>query len=116
MTTKEVFEHHGEAFGAADVEEILKDYTEASVLYTPDGPFKGLKAIRRFFQKAVTELMPPGMAFEMKHMTIDGDVVFIVWSASTPAHDIPMGTDTFLVRDGKIAVQTFAAQIVPKKK
>jgi hypothetical protein len=38
---------------------------------------------------------------------IEGDVAFIVWDA--PGF-VTLGTDTFVVRDGKIAVQTFAGQ------
>lgn len=115
MGVKEVFDHHGQAFGAANVDELLKDYTEQSVIFTPEGAVRGLGAIRRFFEKAVADF-PPGMRFEMKRLDIDGEVAYIVWSASTPRHEVPLGTDTFVVRDGKIAVQSFAAHMLPKKR
>ena len=38
----------------------------------------------------------------------------LVWSAASPTVSVPLGTDTFVVRDGKIVFQTFAGQIVPK--
>ena len=43
--------HHLQAFGIGDVDEILKDYTEASVIMTPDGPLHGLDEIRPLFEK-----------------------------------------------------------------
>jgi len=117
MTPKEVFEHHGNAIGAGDVDEVLKDYTEQSVLFTQEGPLKGPKAMRPAFQRLVTELMPPGgTQFEMKQMTIEGEIVYIAWSSSSKFSDIPLGTDTFVIRNGKIVAQTFTAQIVPRKK
>jgi len=114
-TPKEVFEHHGQAIGAGDVDEILKDYTEQSILFTPEGPKKGLKALRPVFEVLVSKLMPPGgTEFQMKQMTIEGEIVYIAWSSSSKFADIPLGTDTFLIRNGKIVAQTFAAQIVWK--
>jgi len=50
----------------------------------------------------------------MKCQEVHGDVAYIVWEAETPRFSILMGTDTFVVRNGKIAVQTFAAHMVPK--
>jgi hypothetical protein len=36
---------------------------------------------------------------------VEGDLGYITWSAGAA---LPLGTDTFLVRDGKIVAQTFA--------
>lgn len=60
-------------------------------------------------------LFKPGTyEFAMDEMEIAGDVAFTPWHADTASHQIPLGTDTFVMRDGKIAVQTFAAQMNPK--
>jgi hypothetical protein len=37
-----------------------------------------------------------------------------VWYASCASADVVFAADTFLIRDGKIAVQTFAPKIEPK--
>ncbi len=47
--TQEVVTRHLSAFNDADVDEILKDFTEDSELLTPDGPLKGLAVIRSFY-------------------------------------------------------------------
>ena len=40
--TQEVINHHLSAFLDADLNEIMKDFTEDSELLTPDGALKGL--------------------------------------------------------------------------
>jgi hypothetical protein len=37
-----------------------------------------------------------------------------LWTAETPDNRYDLVTDTFVVRDGKIVVQSFAAKILPK--
>jgi ketosteroid isomerase-like protein len=105
--TLTVLAHHMQAIGEGDLDAILADYTEESTLFTPEGPLCGLEAVRAFFAGMMATL-PPGFmeAFEMLRQDGDGEVAYIVWRAGDFA---PMGTDTFIVRDGKIAVQTFAA-------
>ena len=49
----------------------------------------------------------------MDQLDVSDDVAFIAWHADSESAKIRLGTDTFVVRDGKIAVQTFAAAIDP---
>lgn len=115
MDTNAVFEHHLAALGKGDVEEILSDYTDDSVLLTADGTFKGRAALRGYFSAAVAGLFTPGTyAFTMGVVWIEGEVAYCVWQACCVGAEIVMGTDTFVVRDGKIATQTFAAKIDSK--
>jgi hypothetical protein len=44
-------------------------------------------------------------------MIIHGELVFIVWQATTPTLNVPLGSDTFAVKDGKIHRQTFVGQL-----
>ena len=44
----------------------------------------------------------------------EGDVAYIWWVAETPDNTYELGTDTFFVRHGKIAVQTFAFKATPR--
>jgi hypothetical protein len=44
-----------------------------------------------------------------------GDTAYIVWKAETADNRFELGTDTFIVRDGKIVTQTFAGKISPKQ-
>ncbi len=53
MSTESVLAHHLESLGAGDVDAILSDYTDDSVLFTPDGSLRGRDAIRPLFQGLV---------------------------------------------------------------
>ena len=115
-TTRQVFEHHLSAFGAGDVDGILSDYTDESIVISPDGALKGRRAIRGFFEAVLASLFKPGTyQFTMDTLHALDDVVYIVWHANCASADIVFAADTFLIRGGKIAVQTFAAKIEPTK-
>ena len=40
---------------------------------------------------------------------------YVGWSAETPTARVPVGTDTFVIRGGRIVIHTFAAHFVPKQ-
>ena len=112
--TEEILDHHLFAFVENDIDELMKDYTEESELLTPQGAMKGVNAIRSFFQE-VFKILPKGTAMEMKQHFIRDGVAYVYWSAESPFVSIPLGTDTFVMEDDKILVQTLAAQIIPKQ-
>jgi uncharacterized protein (TIGR02246 family) len=115
MDTKAVIDHHFAAFAAADADEVLKDYTDESVLITPDATHEGRTAIRAVFSDWFSGLFRPGTyELAVDALQIEGDVAYAVWHATCAAAAIPLATDTWVVRDGTIATQTFAAKIDPK--
>jgi ketosteroid isomerase-like protein len=113
-STQSVLDHHLKCFGTADLEGTLSDYTPKSVVMTPDGMIKGLDNIRAFFVAAYAEFTKPGTTFSMKQMLVDGECAFIVWEAETPDNRFESATDTFIVRDSKILVQTYVAKVTSK--
>lgn len=115
MSTETVLNHHLQAFSAGDVDETLKDYTEDSVLIVPDTTLKGLDSIRAAFSNFFGGLFKPGTYnFTMDRTEVVGEVAYIVWHSVNQGADVKLGTDTFVIRDGKIAVQTFAGRIEEK--
>jgi ketosteroid isomerase-like protein len=115
-TTRQVLNHHLGVLGAGDLDAILSDYTDDSLVIGPDGALKGRPAIQGFFEAVLASLFKPGTyEFALDTMYVVDDVAYIVWHASCASADIVFGADTFVIRDGKIAVQTFAAKIEPKK-
>ena len=114
--TKSVVDHHLESFRARDLDGILSDYAPGAVLITPQGPLEGVAAIRPLFEAMVAEFSQPGAKFELQRTIVSGDHAFIVWTAESSANVYEIGTDTFVVRDDRIALQTFAARIVPKRR
>ena len=116
MSTAEVLDHHLAAFGAADVDEVMIDYADEAVFCTPDGPVRGAAAIREAFRRIFADVFPrAGSTLEMRQRFAEAEVAYIVWSAETPTARVPIGTDTFVVRNGKIVVHTFAAHFVAKQ-
>ncbi len=113
-STKDVLAHHIKCFFEFDLEGILSDYAPAAVLFTPDGPLRGADAIRPLFQAMFAEFGKPGAAFSMKQESVEGDYAYILWTAETADNVYEVGTDTFVVRDGKIVAQSFAGKITPK--
>jgi len=113
-STKEVLDHHLKCFGEGDLEGILSGYAQHAVLFTPEGPLRGTDAIRPLFESMIAEFGKPGAVFSMKQQSVEGDHAYILWAAETADNVYEMATDTFLVRDGKIVVQSFAGKISPK--
>ena len=112
--TKDVLDHHLKCFGEGDLKGILSDYAPGAVLCTPVGPLRGADAIRQLFQVMITEFGKPGAAFSIKQYSVEGDYAYILWTAETADNVYEVGTDTFVVRDGKIVAQSFTSKITPK--
>jgi ketosteroid isomerase-like protein len=97
--TKAILDHHSATLDAGDVDGLMEDYTEDSVFINNLlGVVRGLDGIRGVF--AATAGAMPG--FELLGEHVDDDTAFIWWKAE----GIAFGTDTFVVRDGKILTQT----------
>ena len=113
-STKDVLDNHLKCFGEGDLKGILSDYAQGAVLFTPDGPLRGADAIRPLFQAMIAEFGKPGAAFSMKQQSVGGDYGYILWTAETADNVYEVGTDTFVVQDGKIVAQSFTGKIMPK--
>src|SRR4028119_1186560 len=105
--TKQVLDHHWEAFIQNNLDEVMADYAEESVLITPDATFKGLAQIRKNFEDAYKKFPKDKTAFQLNKQVIDRDVAYILWQAKTPAFNLTYATDTFIIRNGKITRQTY---------
>jgi uncharacterized protein (TIGR02246 family) len=115
MHTRAILDHQIAAFSAGSADEVLKDFADDAVLITPEGVSKGREAIHAAYGALFAGLFKPGTYdFALDAAHIDGGVAYIAWRASCATAEVPIGTDTFVVRNGKIVAQTFAAKIDPK--
>ena len=114
-STADILDHHIKCFGEGDLEGILSDYAPEAVLFTPDGPLTGIDQIRTFFQSMFAEFGKPGTTFNMKLRSVASDFSYVLWTAETVDNVYEMGTDTQVVRDGKIVAQSFAAKTTTKR-
>jgi ketosteroid isomerase-like protein len=115
VSTSDVLDRHLKSFAESDVDGLLADYSSDAVLFAPGGPLRGPHAIKPLFEALVSEFSQPGSSFTLQQRSIEGDHAYIIWTADTADNSYEFATDTFVVRDGKIAVQSFAAKVKPKR-
>jgi hypothetical protein len=108
--TEKVVRKHLETFiEQKGIPAMLADYDPAARLYSAERVYEGHHEIGEFLADFMRGLPPAGVErFKVGTFRVDGDLAFITWSVGT---DIPLGTDTFVVRDGKIVSQTFAMHV-----
>jgi ketosteroid isomerase-like protein len=112
--TQEVLAHHLECFGKLDLAGTMADYTDEATFFSQSGVLHGSDAIRQFFRTLFEEFEKPGMSFDLLQQEVNGDTAYIVWTAESADNLFEIGTDTFIVQNGKIVTQTFAGKISPK--
>lgn len=105
-----LLDHHIAALLGGSVEEILEDYHQGSLVYTPDGPVQGLEDLRSMFAEFLSAL-PAAVLQQLQVLRKDihGETAYILWRAG---EQIPLGTDTYVIRNGKIDVQSYAAYLL----
>ena len=108
---QEVFNHHAQALGAEDLEEIVADYSDDAIFITPAGVRRGKDGIRQAFTKLLSEV--PQATWNLKTTIYEDDILFLEWDAEGGGNRIEDGIDTFVFRDGLIRVQTVRYTLQP---
>ena len=103
-TPEEIFQHHVQALGAGDLDEIVADYSDEAVFITPAGVRRGKDGIREAFTQLLADV--PNADWELPTVTFEGDVLFLEWTATAATTKVEDGIDTFVFSDGLIRVQT----------
>jgi ketosteroid isomerase-like protein len=108
MTTEAVLQHHGQALMSRNLDELMKDYSKDSVMFTANDVTKGLEGIRTGFA-GLLKMFPPEVSANLKNVKqeINGEYAYIIWTMP-PA--VKLGSDTFHVHDGKIMMQSVIIQ------
>jgi len=107
-----IFNRHVAAFTSGDLEAVLDDFGEHSVVITPDGVFEGREQIRSVYRGLLSEFGnidrgdSPGIFLDALH--VRNDTVFITWHAESKRHVFPFGTDTFICDGGKFVRQSIS--------
>jgi ketosteroid isomerase-like protein len=110
---QEVFDHHAQALGAEDLDEIVADYSDDAVFITPAGVLRGKDGVRQGFTKLLGEV--PQATWDIKTTIYEGDILFLEWGAEGGGNRIEDGIDTFVFRDGLIRVQTLRYTVHPAR-
>ena len=103
--------NHINSFIDNNIDAVLSDYTGDSVLITQNAIYKGPEEIKPFFVHFISHFPKKWSTFKLDKLVSNDYLVFITWHAITPTVEVPLGTDTFIIKDGKIHSQTFAGQL-----
>lgn len=114
-TTQEaVLDHHLEAFANQELEEIMTDYDDDSIVVTNMGVFRGPDEIEGLFANLFDEFSHEETTLEVDDTIVEGDFAYLLWHAETPDNVYEFCTDTFYLPEETIDFQTFAGKVEPK--
>ena len=101
-TPQEVFDHHVQALGAGDLDEIVVDYSDDAILITRR------RYAARTVSGGIVQLLAdlPSADWTLKTTIFEDDLLFLEWAAVSTATRADDGIDTFVFRDGLIRAQT----------
>jgi ketosteroid isomerase-like protein len=113
-STAEVLDHHLKCFANRDIDGVLADYAADAAFIGPGGVLNRPNSFQPVFDSVFAEFAKPGASFVLKQQLIEGEYAYIVWAAETADNWYEFASDTFVIQNGSIRLQTFAAKVKPK--
>ena len=108
--TEVAVQAHLHALGQG-IEQILEGYGPDAILLTPTGAVQGQQAIRKYYEDFIHDTLPLlAASYSLQRFDVIGEAAYLTWKAEP---SIPMGTDTFLVHQGKIVLHTTSMYMQP---
>ncbi|HEV3475647.1 MAG TPA: nuclear transport factor 2 family protein [Actinomycetota bacterium] len=109
---KEILEEHWALAEAGNLEEdVARNYADDVVFLTGFGTYHGHDGARALHRRLAERV--PDLRLIYRTRLVHGDIGFLEWTAQGRDTVIPDGADTYLVRDGRIVVQTIHYTTVP---
>ena len=113
-TTAEVFMDHLQCRLEGDIEkDIRRNYSPDVEFVTNYGNFKGHDGVRQ--SAAILAKLVPSREYRMDTLLFRGDVAFEEWSVKADTFEVNNGIDAFVIKNGKITVQTIHYVVTEKK-
>lgn len=113
-STRSVVDRHLKSFFDGDLEGLLSDYAPGALFFTQNGPLRGTDEIRPLFASMIAEFAKPGAAFNLRQTYVEAGYAYILWTAETADHVYELGTDTFIVQNGRIVAQSFTGKVTAR--
>lgn len=107
--TQEVWDHHIEAWTSRDLEAIASDYDTHSLLIVNGAVFQGPAEIKEVFRRLFQIF--DGGSNEIDTPILQDRIVFLTWHFTPAGSETFDGTDTFVIEDGVIRIQTIASRL-----
>ncbi|WNG25131.1 nuclear transport factor 2 family protein [Cystobacter fuscus] len=108
-STQEVWQHHIKAWADQDVAAITSDYTDSSILILNNQVIRGKAGIARAFSQ-LFQIFSTGQN-QLDQPTINGRIIYLTWRYTPKNENAFFGSDTFVVENGKIQIQTIASEL-----
>ena len=100
--TAEVFEDHLRRRKNGEIDQDLEqNYAPGVILLCEHRSFRGCDAVRRSAQDLATQL--PDGKFEY---IVEGEYAYVQWRADSAKNRVENGADTFVIRRGRIVMQS----------
>ena len=101
----EVFEDHLRLRMAGDLEtDLRRNYADEVVLLTVNSCFIGHDGMRRSAKKLADQL--PDAKFEFIAKKVEQRFALVIWRAESSRFEAVEGSDSFVIEDGLIRLQT----------
>jgi len=116
LSPADIVHRHTAAAAKSDIPALMADYADDAVVLEAGKAIQGKAAIHTLYEKMFPK-RPAGAAatgvaaMKVTRVWQEGNVGFVTWEMG-PVH----GTDEFLVRNGKIAVQAVFISGAPQAK
>ena len=112
FATRQILEHHAKALADGNIAAIMADYADDAVLVMLDRNYVGKAAVQEHWTNGLAafnggKLTPLGLG-------VHGNLALTTWSFASSAVTIPVGVDSYVIRNDKIAQQTCYYTVVPK--
>ena len=104
-STAEVFDDHLKRRTADDLEgDLENNYAPDVVLLCEHGPMTGRAAVRQSAEQLAKQLPDASFEYLVKH--VEGEYALLFWRADSPKARAEHGVDSFVIRDGRIVMQS----------
>jgi len=104
-TTAEVFMDHLHQRYRGDIEcDLKRNYSKDVIMVENYGIFHGFDGVRQ--SAAILNKLVPTSKYKMDNLVFNKDNAFEAWSVNADGVKVTDGIDAFIIRDGKIIVQT----------
>ena len=104
-STAEVLDDHLARRTAGDLEGDLEhNYAPGVIFLCEHGPRTGRDAVRESAERLAKQL--PEASFQYRVKQVDREYALLLWRADSPKARAEHGVDSFVIRDGRILMQS----------
>lgn len=102
---RDVFEDHISLRKKGEIEkDIAENYAENVLVLSNHGLFMGHAGVRQCAE--IMERLMPDPEFNYRFKSVAGRIAYVTWTGKSADSEICHGTDTLVIENGRITVQT----------